>query len=211
MSITKHLTCLAALLLALLATAFSAGLAPEPAGIPKQWQLQVDFGPLRVWSTTTADGPKAYYYMTYKAVNRTGQDVIFAPSFELVNGDGRITRSGTGVSAEVTATLKERAGGTLVEDQITIIGTMLQGVENAKEGIVVWVCDDLTPGAVSVYAAGFSGETAQVKVPGKKDDKGRDVMATLRKTRELDYNDPGDLANRRDVPLDMTESKWVMR
>ena len=194
-----------------LAAAVSTGLAPEPAGIPKQWQLQVDFGSLRVWSTTTSDGPRSFYYMTYKAVNRTGEDVVFAPSFELVDGDGKITRSGTGVPAEVTTALKSRSGGTLVEDQITIIGTMLQGEENAKEGIVVWRCEDMTPGAVSVFAAGFSGETALVKVPGKKDDKGRDLTATLRKTREIDFADPGDLASRRDTPLDVSESKWVMR
>ena len=61
-----------------------------------------------------------------------------------------------------------RLGNTLIQDQITILGTILQGEENAKEGLVVWPCENFRPGEVTIYAAGFSGETAQVKAPASR-------------------------------------------
>ncbi|HYD02267.1 MAG TPA: hypothetical protein VEB22_13650 [Phycisphaerales bacterium] len=202
-----------ALLVAAAAFTFvtAGGLAPEPSAVPKRWQLQVEFGPLRVYSTTTDGGPRTFFYQTYKAVNRSGQDVIFAPSFDLVDGDGVVTRSGRSVPDSVTKALMSRLGNTLMQDQISIMGTILQGEENAKEGLVVWPCENFRPGEINVYAAGFSGETALVKAPGLKDEKGKDVYITLRKTRQITFANPGDLVNRGDTPIESTGAKWIMR
>lgn len=189
----------------------SGGLAPEPSAVAKRWQLQVEFGPLRVYSTSTDSGPRTFFYQTYKAVNRTGQDVIFAPSFDLVDSEGTITRSGRSVPDSVTKALINRLGNPLMQDQISIMGTILQGEENAKEGVVVWACENFRPGQINVYAAGFSGETAMVKVPGLKDEKGKDVFITLRKTRQLTFTNPGDIVSRGDAPIETSSAKWIMR
>lgn len=196
---------------AVLTVAFAGGLAPEPSAVAKRWQLQADFGPLRVFSTTTDSGPRTFYYLTYKALNRTGQDVIFAPSFDLVDGSGSVVKSGRSVPDSVNKAIMARLGNTLIQDQITILGTILQGEENAKEGLVVWPCENFRPGEVTIYAAGFSGETAQVKAPGLKDEKGNDVIVTLRKTRQLTFKNPGELSNRGDTPIDLADAKWIMR
>jgi hypothetical protein len=196
---------------AALTVAFTGGMAPEPSAVAKRWQLQVEFGPLRVYSTTTDGGPRTFFYQTYKAVNRSGQDVIFAPSFDLVDSDGTVVRSGRSVPDSVTKALLARLGNPLMQDQIAIMGTIQQGEENAKEGLVIWPCDNFRPGEVNIYAAGFSGETASVKAPGLKDDKGKDVYITLRKTRQLTFANPGDLEKRGDNPIESSSAKWIMR
>lgn len=211
MTLKNLFICAFVLAAAALTVAFTGGMAPEPSAVAKRWQLQVDFGPLRVYSTTTDSGPRTFYYQTYKAVNRTGQDVVFAPSFDLVDSTGKVNKSGLAVPDSVTQTLIKRLGNPLVQDQVSVMGTILQGDENAKEGIVIWPCENFRPGDLTVYAAGFSGETAQVKVPGAKDEKGKDLTITLRKTRQLTFADPGDLANRGDRPIDSTDAKWIMR
>ncbi|MBY0307657.1 MAG: hypothetical protein K2Q09_02850, partial [Phycisphaerales bacterium] len=167
---------------ALLTMTFTGGLAPDPAAVPKRWQLQTDFGPLRVYSTRVDGASRSFYYLTYKTVNRTGQDVVFAPSFDLVDGSGAIVKSGRSVPEPVTKALLDRLGNPLMQDQIAVLGSLLQGEENAKEGLVVWPCENFRPGEINVFAAGFSGETAVVKLPGLKDEKGQDLTATLRKT-----------------------------
>jgi hypothetical protein len=191
--------------------AFTGGMAPEPSATSKRWQLQADFGPLRVFSATTDSGPRTFYYMTYKALNRSGQDVIFAPSFDLVDSSGTVNKSGRSVPESVTKAILARLGNPLIQDQISILGSILQGEENAKEGLAVWSCENFRPGEINVYAAGFSGETAQVKAPGLKDEKGNDVVVTLRKTRQLIFKDPGELINRGDQPIEQSDAKWIMR
>ena len=196
---------------AALTVAFTGGFAPEPSAVAKRWQLQVEFGALRVYSTTVDGSPRTFFYQTYKAVNRSGQDVVFAPSFDLVDGNGTLTRSGRSVPDSVTKALIERLGNPLMQDQIAIMGNILQGEENAKEGVIVWPCENYRPGELNVYAAGFSGETALVKAPGLKDEKGKDVFVTLRKTRQLTFASPGDLVNRGDNPIEQSSAKWIMR
>jgi len=211
MSLKNLLIFALALTTAAIAFVTAGGLAPEPAAVPKRWQLQVEFSPLRVFSIETDAGPRSFLYQTYKAVNRTGQDVIFAPSFDLVDSEGLVVRSGRGVPESVTKAILARLGNPLIQDQIAIMGSILQGVENAKEGIVVWPCENFRPGEINVYAAGFSGETALVKAPGLKDEKGKDLFITLRKTRQMTFANPGDLVGRGDQAIEPTATKWIMR
>lgn len=201
--------------LALLAAALTLAAATLTLGgaasAPRNWTLETDFGPLRVISVQTADGPQVFFYMTYKATNRTGRDLVFAPSFELVQGDGTVITAGRGVPAGLSKTLIERLSNPMLQDQISIIGTIQHGSDNAKEGLVIFPTVSLSPGAVTVYAAGFSGETKLIRLPGQTDERGRPVFATLRKSRELKFADPGDLTSRRDLPLDLNEANWLMR
>ncbi len=196
-------------LLTLVAGALSAALAPVPEASPRRWLLDVNFGPLRVMSVQTDKGARAFYYLTYTATNRSGKDQSFAPTFDLVDGDMMVTRAGANVPDEALRAAKARIADALVEDPIAVIGTIGQGAENAKSGFVVFSCEDLTPGRITVYAAGFSGETAVIRTPDTA--AGPGGLVTLRRTMALQYNDPGDLANRRDVPLDLIEAGWVMR
>ena len=52
---------------------------PEPDPIPRRWQLDVEVGPLRVATFDVKDeGKRAYFYMTYKVTNNSGEDLLFA-------------------------------------------------------------------------------------------------------------------------------------
>ena len=183
-----------------------AGLAPEPDPVPRRWEMQVDPGELRV---ITIDVPKVgnrkYFYMTYKVVNNSGQDLLFAPSFELADGDGNVVRSGRDVPQTVTQQLLTETQNPFIQDQIGVIGEFLQGVENAKDGLVIWPAGALHPSQLTVYGAGFSGETKTVESPNGKD------KFILRKTLRLDFQPIGDFSGVAGRTLPLQERSWIMR
>jgi hypothetical protein len=186
-----------------------AAMAPEPAPVPQRWQLDVEPGELRLLSVEVPQkGPQMFLYLPYKVVNNSGQDVLFAPSFELSNGEGDIIRSGRDVPQVVTNKVIETLQNPLVEDQITIIGELSQGKENGKDGVVIWPVTDTNPQTITVYGAGFSGETATVELPGKDGAKQKFV---LRKTLMLDYQAPGTLEGMRAEPIKVGTKSWIMR
>ncbi|MBL8763368.1 MAG: hypothetical protein JNM07_03765 [Phycisphaerae bacterium] len=188
------------------ATVLLGGWAPEPDAVPKRWQLDVKPGGLRHLVVETPDGPRQYLYLTYTVVNNSKQDLLFSPSFDLANGEGDVQRSGRDVPAEVTRTILRHAGNPMAQDQIAISsGTLLQGEENARDGVVIWPVVDVNPAELSVFAAGFSGETATIIPPGAKE------KVTLRKTLMLRFAAPGELGGRRDEPIQLAEKRWIMR
>lgn len=197
--------------LGMCAAAIAAGsamlaMAPEPDPVPRRWQLDVSPGTLRV---TTIDvqgsGPQMYLYMDYAVVNNSGQDLLFAPSFELANGEGEIFRSGRDVPQSVTEAILKSVQNPFAQDQIEVIGTLLQGRENSKDGVVIWPVTDTNPERITIYAAGFSGETATVEPPNS------DQRFVLRKTLRMDFDSPGDLTGAHLEAIPVREQTWIMR
>ncbi len=182
-----------------------AAAAPEPDPVPRRWQLDVAAGPLRLATVDVGAGPRTYFYMTYQVTNNSGEDLLFAPAFELATDD-EVLRSGRGVPLEVTRKLIESVQNQFVQDQISIIGQLLQGKENARDGIVIWPANDLNLEELAVYAAGFSGETATVDAPDTHQ------KFVLRKTLRLNYQISGELVGQEghDIPL-AEPAGWIMR
>ncbi|XVJ60549.1 MAG: hypothetical protein HEQ23_14590 [Tepidisphaera sp.] len=188
----------------------SARFAPEPDPIPRRWQLDLKPGPLRLARVANRDGTtQTYVYMTYRATNKTGEDVLFAPSFELADGEGNVLRSGRGVPLDVASKIQSDLNNPFLEDQISVLGMMLQGDENAKDGIVVWPLANLTASELTVYAAGFSGEVAQVEIKDPK--SGALVKEPMYKTFMARYKTGGDMSNRGSEPFEPYETTWIMR
>ena len=180
--------------------------APEPDAIPTKWQLDIEPGLLRLASVDgPVEGNMFFYYLTFKVTNNTGADQLLAPKFEIATDEGEILRSDRGVAPVVTETLLARLRNPYLEDQIGIQGRILEGQENAREGLIVWPCNDLSPDEVTVYAEGFSGESKSVIAP----DTGR--VFVLRKTLMLRHAVPGNLNPRSDAPIERTDTRWVMR
>lgn len=200
----------AALVLGLLWIALGCAWAPEPDPVPRRWQLDFKIGPLRMVTLDTSEGGRAsYYYLTYHVTNTSGEELLLAPSFEMSTGDGELLRSGRDVPAEVTAKILEMLANPLIEDQIGILGVIMQGQENAKDGVVIWPVTNMHPEEIAVYASGFSGET---KYQATKDAKtGEPVRAVLRKTYMARYQMPGELDGRGSAPFPPSEQKWIMR
>jgi hypothetical protein len=188
----------------------SCALAPEPDPIPTRWQLDLRPGELRLVSLTRRDEePRAYAFLTYRVVNNTGQDLPFVPAFDMANDQGAVVRSGQNVPAEITAQVLALIDNDFVQDQIGILGTLQQGPENAKDGVVIWPVTDLLTDTLTVYAAGFSGETKPVLVTDPA--TGEKARKTLRKVRRLQYATPGDLVLDQSKPLEIVVDDWVMR
>lgn len=200
----------AALLALSLGGIVSFGLAPEPDVVPRRWQLQIEPGPLRITSIDTPGiGPRAYFYFTYKVTNTSPGDLLFAPIFDLTSDEGDISRGGRDVPADVTRQIWASLENPSLQDQIGIVGTLLTGEENAKEGLVIWPAANLHPGEISIYAAGFSGETKIVPVIDPKTKQ--PSTATLRKTLMLRYQTEGELRDLSAKPLALIEQRWIMR
>ena len=124
---TQHLSRLPFVVLMLLGVlAVGAGVRPpEPDPLPQRWELDLQVGPLRVITLDVpGEGPQPFFYMTYRVTNNSGEDLQFAPIFEIGNEDGDVVRAGTDVPRSVRQALLELLDNPLLEDQIQIIGPM---------------------------------------------------------------------------------------
>lgn len=183
---------------------------PEPDPLPQRWELEIEVGPLRVITLQVGDeGLQPFFYMTYRVTNNAGEDLQFAPIFELGNEDGDVVRAGIDVPRSVRESLLTLLDSPLLEDQIQIIGPILQGRENAKDGLVIWRAPSLTTDELALYAAGFSGETQQVEFTNP--DTGDAETLTFRKTYMVRYATPGTLVGRGSKPLEIVSERWIMR
>ncbi|MFG0256503.1 MAG: hypothetical protein ACF8GE_01215 [Phycisphaerales bacterium JB043] len=198
----------------------SASGAPEPSLIPTRWELDFEPGPLRIamveverqvegpnGSVAVVRQPEAFMYFTYTVMNNTGEDRMFAPSFELAMGDGDLLKSGQNVPASVTRELLQRLNNPFLLDQIGIIGTLEQGEENAREGLVIWPAgqSDMKADEAIIFASGLSGEFKRVTRP----DTGEEV--TLRKVMMLRHHTPGDRLGQGDRPFNRVQQRWILR
>ncbi|MEM1331760.1 MAG: hypothetical protein AAGG07_14535 [Planctomycetota bacterium] len=212
---------LAALLvpLVLVSAVRTAVAAPEPAPVPERWQLDVDLGPLRAALVpvevaqpdgTTRTEPRAYLYLTYTVSNYTGEDLLFAPSFELALDNGSILSAGEDVPNAVTREILARLDNPFLNDQVNVIGMLSQGPENAREGLVIWPLTDLDVNELIIYGAGFSGETDTLELTDPA--TGEPVRAILRKTLVARYDAPGIIDPSRTDPFVVSGPLvWKMR
>lgn len=210
MTTTARITPLIALLLAACAAMLSpaprALAAPEPEAIPRRWELRVQPGDLRCMTVDIpGQGPQPFFYFTFKATNLTGQDLYFAPSFDLALSDGTLHRSGRDVPPDATEAILKFIDNPFLQEEIKLQGQFLQGPENAKEGLVVWPAKTLKLNEVSLFMAGFSGETKSVKRP----DNAQPVV--LRKTLMLRYEVNGELDPSLNSTLTRSIQRWILR
>lgn len=209
MGLSRWIAALVAMLAALCGTA-AIGLAPEPDPIPRRWQLSFEPGPLRFVSLDVpGQGVRDYFYFTYKVTNGTGQDVIFAPAFDLANDQGEIRRGGREVPGTAVKAMLAKLDNPFLQDQVSVVGVLPQGEENAREGLVMWPANSLDASEISLFAAGFSGETRTVESKDAK--SGKAVRVTLRKQLMIRYLTPGEIRNQGAAPFVERERRWVLR
>ncbi len=187
----------------------SAWAAPEPDPVPRRWQLNLKLGELRLAKVEVDGLISTYFFLTYRVTNTSGQDLLLAPSFELATDEGEVLRSGRDVPTAVTRRILELVNDPLVEDQLSILGMILQGEENAKDGVVIWPATDLDINEIAVYASGFSGETETVQLLDRA--TGQNVPYLHRKTLMARYRMPGELFRRGTEPFEPYEQRWIMR
>lgn len=183
---------------------------PEPDPVPRRWQLDFTPGALRTVTLTLADGSvRSFAYMTYKVVNNTGQDLLFAPSLELSTDEGSLIRAGREVPAEATRRILESLQNPFLQDQISVVGPLLQGEENAREGLAVWLLPDVSVAELTVYIAGLSGETRAIETRDAK--TGETNRTLLRKTMMIRYFGPGEVDPASGNEISRADDRWILR
>ncbi len=197
-----------ALALVLLPSVASA--VPEPKPVPVRWEFDFRPEPLRfVRLDVESEGPVWFAFLTYRVANHSGEDRILAPLFELATDEGVVVRSGRGVPVEVTREIMAMLDDPLLRDQLNIVSTLLQGVENTRRGVVVWRLPEGAADELIVFASGFSGESEAFYT--EDPETGERVRHVLRKTRMLRYAVPGQLTAYSPPTPELIEARWVLR
>jgi hypothetical protein len=182
--------------------------APEPAPVATQWEFTFEPGPLRLAWVETEGEKKPYFYLTYRVTNHWGGVKLFAPDVSLMSDNANVQRSGRDVSSAVTAEIMRRLKNPLLESQTDIVSNVLQGVEHARDGVVIWPAEDLQADELTVFFAGLSGEF-QSYITGRETSEPQ--RYTLRKTMMMRFATPGQISGQGDRPFELIEKRWVMR
>lgn len=194
--------------------AIARGEYPKPSLYPTSWELSFTHGvPQRIVVQAAGDpAPKAYWYLTYTVTNSTQQEQIFLPVFELLAEDGQIVRSDRNIPAVVFDAIKTREKKPLLEPFTKITGEVLLGDDQARDGVAIFPEPSTRMGTFSVFVAGLSGESAQLKDSSGNpamDSEGKPIV--LRKTLRLNYHISGDEVYPGEDEINTKAEEWVMR
>jgi len=197
--------------------------APKPAAVPIRWQLEIDAQPIESIELKLpgSRAPELFWFIRYMVTNNTDRDVIFVPDFVLYTDTGQIIRAGQKVPTAAFKAIKSIYNEPLLKDMTDMTGKILQGADNAKEGVAIWRDFDPKAGGFDIFAGGLSGETAEVKLPKpikivETDAKGNRTTVTkdrivLSKTLNLQYSIPGEAQARSYIKPALLKRQWVMR
>lgn len=198
--------------LACLSLALAGGLVPGPwsgagldvtsvacaAPLAEDWELDFRPGELRHF-VDPVDG-KAYWYFTYRVVNRTGAERMWAPKFEFYGDRGQLLDAGKGVPTRVTKVLLDKAGTEFTQDQYQILGPILVGEENAKDGLVVFPSLDPEITEITMFVGGVSSKIR------REPDAVTGEPQTQRRVLRIEFHVPGEAAKRPTKPANPASS-----
>ena len=221
----KRLLLLAVMASGLLAVGIAlAGTAPRPESMPVTWEL--DFEPLGVIRPIQIVLPgdseaTTFWYLRYRITNTRGDDQVFIPSFDLCTDTGQLFNAKTAVPRVVFQEIKSLHNQPLLRGLADITGKVLQGEDNAKDGVAIWPDFDPAAGRVDIFVGGLSGEHQTIALPSPIEttiinDEGVEITVrveevVLKKTLRLGYTVPGEAAARFNTPITLATESWVMR
>jgi hypothetical protein len=226
----KRILVLVALLAGLVAVSPWGMTAPEPYEVPTTWELTFDFEapqPIRV-TLPGQTKPTTFWYMLYTVTNLSrspetgrGDDQDFIPEFVMYTDTGQAKISDRRLSTRVYAAIKKRHNNPLLKDHTDIIGKLLFGKDNAKDGVAIWPDFDVKAGSFDVFVGGLSGETVELKLPRpvtKVETDANGVERTtatskiiLHKSLRLGFSVKGETGNRIYAKAKSTGKNWVLR
>jgi hypothetical protein len=202
-----------------------AGDYPEPSPYPVSWELKFDYGvPKRIVVTVPGQAPQAYWYLTYRVTNNTGEEQLFLPLFEMLTSDGKVFRSDKAIPPRVFDAIKDREGSQFMERRAKVAGTLRQGEAQARDSVAIWKQPMDEMGQFSIFVAGLNGEANTYKMADGKlvkiepsrmaeETKGvpKEQLVTLRKTLKLDYVVYGDGKYSDKDEVTVKGKSWVLR
>jgi len=154
---------------------------PQPTPAPTKWELT--FKPDQL-QKITANG-RTYWYLIYRVINNTGEDVDFLPVIERVSDITTelppdkaeqspekaskliVDPAITGIDPTVFRAIKQRHARTypLLISPVDVIGRIRQGIDNSRESVAIF--KDLEPrvSKFTIYIGGLSGERQALPNP----------------------------------------------
>ena len=177
---------------------------PQPSLTPVSWQLKFQHHGLERIFVTIDGKEQPFWFMRYTVINKSGQDILFTPSFELVSDTGQVSQGYKDEHNIVFEKIKKLYNSNLLLSPANIVGKLLQGEDNAKDSVAIFPALDPDARKFQLFVSGLSGETAEVKNPVN----GKPVL--LQKTLELDFTIPGQAIGI-DPQVRLDETKWVMK
>lgn len=214
--LVRTLACLAVGSLLTAGAVHAAHAAPAADGTPSvapkvkpATKDDLEFRPGTLSLVTDPQGGARYWIFTYEVANKTGKPQRFSPRFELLMGDGTILLGGSDVAPEVGRRLQRSAAAADAADQFQIMGDILEGEENARDGYVVWPAKGDAKD-VTLFVTGVSAAFDRVKDPAT----GKETF--LRRTWARDYtlpgsSDPRESAQASVVRREGQDHRWLMR
>ncbi|HUU60234.1 MAG TPA: hypothetical protein VMZ50_11875 [Phycisphaerae bacterium] len=198
--------------------------APTPLEVPTDWELELTFPdplvPVR-FKVPGSDEEKTFWYFRFTVSNPTDNDRIYIPDFVLYADTGQLLRSGSGVPTGLFKKIQKIYNDPLLSDMNAITGKLLQGDDNARNGVAIFADIDPNATAFDLFVGGLSGETAVIALPkplevtetdaeGKVSKVLKDKI-TVVKTLQLHYRLPGEAAARFLTKPRLAKKTWVMR
>ncbi|RME38913.1 MAG: hypothetical protein D6788_06455, partial [Planctomycetota bacterium] len=156
-------------------------------------------------------------YMLYEVINRTGRDVDFLPSIELVTDTLQVVQAGAEIHPRVYDLIRQRHRKEFpfLRTPYEVTGRLLQGEENARASVAVFRDFDATASRFTIYASGFSGRMQ--RKPNPEFDRSRGESPdnppyfVLRRTLAIVYDLPGDPQTRHQAKPVRRTRTWVWR
>jgi len=223
----RRMACLPALALLAMALAMvawppGASAYPKPSLFPISWEFKFEHClPRRIavmvpGSTT----PQAFWYVTFTLTNDTGQERNFIPAFDMLTNDGTVIHSDAGIPNAVFEAIKLREHNLpKLEPLSKIAGKLLQGEDQARDGVAIWAEPMPRMGSFSIFVSGLSGEACilkdgqetVIKDWSQETPENRAKLVILFKTLQLKYQIPGDdVHGGQDAVVDKGQ-EWIMR
>lgn len=193
------------------ALALAGGGSAQGAGavIPKVKPAtanDLDFRPGALRLVTDTESGARFWVFTYVIANKTGKTQRFSPRFELLMGDGTILEAGRDVPVEAGRRVQRAVGSDQSLDQFQIMGEILDGEANAREGVVVWPAKGDSK-EITLFVSGMSSAFDRVKDPAT----GKDSI--IRRSWSRQYAVPGSPDPRvaSEASFDPIKDSWLMR
>ncbi len=197
--------------------------APQPSDARIAWEIDIDYKnpqPIMV-KIPGRPKPQLFWYLLYTVTNRSGKDRLFVPEIVLYTNTGQMLRAGQGVNTIVYKTIKKLHNNPLLYDMVSITGKLLQGEDNARDGVAIFRDFDPKAASFEIFFGGLSGEIAVTRLPRPIMVKeigpgGKQMMVekdriTLVKTLKLQYTVGTEAKGRLNAKVRLLRKGWVMR
>ncbi len=179
---------------------------PEPAIVSPSWSLDIEVQAPEAIAIEDVDGTvRWFWYIAYKVVNPTDEDLLFIPEITIANDQGEIINAGQNVPPTVFPAIQERLGNPLLLSPVEVVGKLLQGEDFAREGVAIWPASEQDVDSFSVFIAGLNGETQNAINPVT----GESVL--VRRTLMLEYKSPGNFVRPQEQTIIEAGQREVMR